>query len=370
MKYPVFAIIISMMIASSSHAFAQSVSAPSTDVIMQRLDALDKRNDALDKRNAKLESENAALRDRVRLLEVGKRNTATAASPTTQPPNGAAAMAMTTSSSGVAYKAPNLSPLVAYNWTGFYVGAHLGGGLAQKQWIDLDQSSPLGSPDVGSHKATGLLGGIQGGYNWQIGHLVLGVEGQYSFANLSGDHQNTSLVALDSTDINTGTETVVLGTQADRFSTRVDGIATIAGRIGFASDPIDRTLFYATGGAAFAKDKYTLQTGVAALECVTPSGGSSTCSPVGGYASLNGSQNRWGWMVGAGLEHGLTENWSAKIEYNYLDFGTKTISLQGTGCFSVGEVLTCAPETRNFNVNQNIQLIKLGINYRFNGGDH
>ena len=235
-----------------------------------------------------------------------------------------------------------------------------------KQWADLDQSLP----DVGSHKATGLLGGIQGGYNWQIGHLVLGVEGQYSFANLNGDHGITSLIAFSSTDINTGDQTVFSGTLVDRFSTKVDGIATIAGRIGFASDPIDRTLFYATGGAAFAKDKYALQTVGAGLECFTPSGGSSTCSLVGSNFSLSGSQNRWGWIVGAGLEHGLTENLSANVEYNYLDFGKKTVSLQGNGCsFTLG-VPDCGPVTRNFNVNQNIQLIKFGINYRFNWGDH
>jgi outer membrane immunogenic protein len=362
MKYPVFAIIISMMIASSSHAFAQS--APSTDVIMQRLDALDKRNDALDKRNAKLESENAALRERVRLLEVGKRNIATAASPPPQPPNGASAMAMTTSAVGAAYKAPNASPVVAYNWTGFYVGAHLGGGLAQKQWTDLDSSSPLGSPDMGSHKATGLLGGIQGGYNWQIGHLVLGVEGQYSFANLNGDHQNTITLG----DFGISTISGVL-TKAERFSTKVDSIATIAGRIGFASDPIDRTLFYAKGGAAFAKDKYAGQSTASAFECI----GISPCSTlsIGGNDSVSGSQNRWGWMVGAGLEHGLTENWSAKIEYNYLDFGTKTVTLQGTSCLSSGGVTLCQPATpANYNIQQNIQLITLGINYRFNGGNH
>jgi phage shock protein A len=61
---------------------------------MQRLDALDKRNEALDKRNARLESENAALRDRMRLLEAGKRNPSTTASLTKPAPSSASAMAM------------------------------------------------------------------------------------------------------------------------------------------------------------------------------------------------------------------------------------------------------------------------------------
>ena len=107
MKYPVLAIIAAIMIAGSGHAFAQSTSISSTDVIIQRLDALDKRN-------AKLESENTALRDRVRLLETGRRNAATASPPTTKPPSGqpqpwtssAAAISSTaTNSYASAYKA-------------------------------------------------------------------------------------------------------------------------------------------------------------------------------------------------------------------------------------------------------------------------
>jgi outer membrane immunogenic protein len=350
MKYPVFAIIISMMIASFSHAFAQSVSAPSTDVIMQRLDALDKRN-------AKLESENAALRERVRLLEVGKRSTAAAAPlPTTQPSGGSSAMAMVTKpSDGAVYKSPTPSPMISYNWSGFYVGAHLGGGLANMQWTDPDPT--IG--DLGSHNATGPLGGIQGGYNWQMGRLVLGVEGQYSFANLKGDHENTNPFAFDN-----GVGLIQTGAVVRRFFTKVDDIATIAGRIGFASDPIDRTLFYAKGGAAFAKTNYNEQINVSEKNCLAP------CTVLNGNGSLNGSQNRWGWMVGAGLEHGLTENWSAKIEYNYLDFGTKTVSLQGTACITSGGTTLCQPSSGNYNIAQNIQLITLGFNYRFNGGDH
>jgi outer membrane immunogenic protein len=329
---------------------------------MQRLDALDKRNEALDKRNARLESENAALRDRMRLLEAGKRNPSTTASLTKPAPSSASAMAMVpkSSTSGM-YKAPIAYPPAAYNWTGFYVGAHLGGGLASKQWTDLGTDLDPTSVDAGSHKATGPLGGIQGGYNWQIGHLVLGVEGQYSFANLSGDHQDTTLIGFDFGSL------FVISTQANRYSTKVDSIATIAGRIGFASDPIDRTLFYATGGVAFARDKYAVQSTVSGIEC-SPAAAAVNCFPVFGTSSLSGSQNRQGWMVGAGLEYGLTENWSAKVEYNYLDFGTKTVSLQGNQCVTILGGTDCRPASGNFNVNQNIQLIKLGINYRFNLG--
>jgi outer membrane immunogenic protein len=347
MKFPVIAVIISMMLAGSSHAVAQSASAPSTDVIMQRLDALDKRN-------ARLESENAALRDRMRLLEAGKRNPSTTASLTKPAPSPASALAMVpkSSTSGV-YK--------AYNWTGFYVGAHLGGGLASKQWTDLGTDLDPQSVDAGSHQATGPLGGIQGGYNWQMGHLVLGVEGQYSFSKLSGDHQDTTPF------VGAAGNQFGVGTLASRYSTKVDGIATLAGRVGFASDPIDRTLFYVTGGAAFARDKYALQQNGSSINC-QPVGGATGCFPASLNGTFSGSQDRWGWMAGAGFEYGLTENWSAKVEYNYLDFGSKIVSLQGRSCsFALGTTF-CQTGSENVNVNQNIQLIKLGINYRFNLG--
>ena len=344
MKNLILAIIAIAMTAVSNHALAQSASVPSADVIMQRLDALDKRN-------AKLESENTALRERVRLLEVGKRSAPSAvasAAPTvvaSTPPTASSAMAMAT-------KAPMAPGAAPYSWTGFYVGAHLGGGISGSQWSDPTTLQV----DQGSHNATGLLGGIQGGYNWQMGHLVLGVEGQYSFADLNGDHDNASAASA------TGAANSVLATGADRFSTKINGIATIAGRVGFASDAIDRTLFFAKGGAAYARGHFGDQEIFAEISCFAP------CVTFNGTESLGANANHWGWVVGAGLEYGLTQNWSAKIEYNYMDFGTKTITLAGTQCVSNGLTSLCQPGTSNQDVRQNIQTVTLGINYRFNPG--
>jgi outer membrane immunogenic protein len=344
MKYPIFAIIIPMMIAGSSHAVAQSITAPSTDAIVQRLDALDKRN-------AKLESENAALRDRVRLLEIGKRKTvADVPPPSTKPKGPDSAMAMMPKSYA---KAPGAIPMVApYDWTGFYIGASAGGGIADKRWSD-PTSSP---PDLGSHKATGWLAGVQGGYNWQRGNLVLGVEGTYHFADMRGDHQNTNTVTISSDGA------LALATLSDRYATKIDGLATIAGRVGFASDPIDRTLFYAKGGAAYVKESFT-QTRNAG-ELLFPADVSPAA--LNFSATSTGSDNRWGWLAGLGLEHGLTENWSAKIEYDYLDFGTRSVGLSGIGCISAGAASACQPVTSKVNIQQNMQLLTLGINYRFN----
>ena len=344
-----------VMVAGCNAAAAQSPS--SSEAILQRLDAIDKRN-------AKLESENAALRERVRVLERGHHNTAADARRPSPTPAGAqpkeatkdatSAMAMMPKYAGPAYKAPPAIP-AAYSWTGFYVGANAGGAIGDSQWSD----PTLTPPELGSHKMTGWLGGFQAGYNWQTGHLVLGAEGTYHFSDLRGDHQNITVAAL-------GPPVALpqFGTSTDRFSTRIDGIATLAGRIGFASDSLDRTLFYAKGGAAYASGSAAQATNAGVLFF----GGGPAPQVITFTGNRTGSDNRWGWMAGLGLEQGLTENWSAKIEYDYLDFGTKSLRLSGTGCLASGGLQACGPSTSSFDVRQNAQLLMLGISYRFNNG--
>ncbi len=322
-----------------------------------------------------------------------------------------------------AYKAP--PPVVApvYNWTGFYIGGHFGGGWARKAWeerSDFDRGfgsvcfggleddiitrfafcpfedlshapgSAFGQNGfVGSHNAIGPLGGFQAGFNWQpLGsHWVFGIEGQYSFADLKGDHQNSisgSSIFFGGKTLEPVSEpfTVVTnGTINDRFSTKVTGIATIAGRIGITSDLFDRTLFYVKGGAAYARDQYRVNSQFSANSCIEGlitrliDDGGPICSAVNGTGSWSGNQNRWGWMAGIGLEFGLFGNWSAKIEYDYLGFGSRNVTLNGSAnasCVGVcGGLLVADPTfvfARDFRINENIQVIKLGLNYRFSWG--
>jgi len=76
------------------------------------------------------------------------------------------------------YKAP---PLVAatpvpFSWTGFFIGGHIGGGWGKKTWIDLGDDNS----DNTSYNVSGVLGGVQAGFNYQIASLVAGVEGDFS----------------------------------------------------------------------------------------------------------------------------------------------------------------------------------------------
>src|SRR3954454_18907010 len=205
---------------------------------------------------------------------------------------------------------------VIFTWTGFYFGAHGGAGWGRKE-VDIAPfpfgGVLVGPPDTALDISGGLAGG-QIGANYQAGSWVLGVEADASWADLTG---NSACI--------TGIAGVAANCRA-----RVDALGTFAGRLGFA---LDRVLFYGKGGAAFANDKYEINS----------------------IAAYRANEPRWGWMAGAGIEYSFTDNWSAKIEYNYLDFGTRALRFTDTtGSFFL-----------DTNIRERIHVAKAGINYRF-----
>jgi outer membrane immunogenic protein len=249
---------------------------------------------------------------------------------------------------------------VPYSWTGFYVGAHFGVGWGRKEWTGsgcdtFDGFSLCGPTKRGSHTATGPLGGVQTGFNWQTGYAVFGIEGQYSWANLKGDHQDTFSGVLPDPNV----PGPAIFTRSDRFATTIKGIATIAGRIGLTSWPNDRTLFYVKAGAAYVNEDYT-QSLNASIDRAC-----NGCDTVAN-GQLSASHSRWGWMAGIGVEYGLFDNWSAKVEYNYLDFGNESVTLVGSACASTRRTI-CGALSHALEVRQEIHLIKFGLNYRFGG---
>jgi outer membrane immunogenic protein len=228
------------------------------------------------------------------------------------------------------YKAP--PPVVApFSWTGFYIGVHVGAAWGTKEWdqrinvpavldgrVAVVPAFALESDS--SHTVNGFLGGGQVGFNYQAGWTVWGAEFQISGADVKG-RGNCGVSAL----WNCGT--------------KVDTIATLAARFGLTWD---RTLVYVKGGGAYAHDKFDLNLlGINIPGVIQPS-------------SL--SDNRFGWMVGTGVEVAIWGNWSAKVEYNYMDFGTKNYRFNTT---------PLTPVFDNFDITQRLHLIKFGINYRF-----
>jgi outer membrane immunogenic protein len=231
---------------------------------------------------------------------------------------GVAIAAVTAGSSAMAadlgapvYKAAPV-PL-APNWTGFYIGGNAGAGWGTSElWEPLTTGTdPFSGKDLSNANSSGFLGGGQVGYNYQVGWAVLGVEGSFDWSGIRGDGP-------------------VLGFET--FSAKTDWLATAAGRVG---GTIDRALLYAKGGAAWADDKYSLF--------------------LPGSFGDNASNTRVGGLIGAGIEYAFAPNWSGKIEYNYIDFGDRSVTFSGTDpAFIEG-------------VRENISTVTVGVNYRFGG---
>ena len=226
-----------------------------------------------------------------------------------------------------AYKAaPMAAPVAFYNWSGFYIGGHVGGGWGTEGSTELAPGTvafPTGTVFT-SHDTSGFLGGVQGGFNWQgQSPLVIGVEGEYSWADLSGTASTTSTV---NGFVTTSTA-------------RTRDIAMATGRVGYAAN---NWLFFAKGGWAWVQG--------------TSSGTGVTGRGVF-FDTTSSSTDRNGWIVGVGIEWGFAPNWSAKLEYNHADFGSTTVGVVS----SLG--------TTNFvSSSERIDIVKAGINYRFGWG--
>lgn len=140
------------------------------------------------------------------------------------------------------------------------------------------------------------------------------------------------------------------------FSSRTHEMATITGRVGYAWD---RLLFYGKGGAAYAHDNFVTTNSFGINNAFLGCNNGVVGTLVG--CNTAGSADMWGWTAGGGLEWAFTPNWSAMIEYDHYGFGTKTVVMSVTNN-------SFAVTPANLNVSQNIDAVKVGINYRFWSG--
>jgi outer membrane immunogenic protein len=185
---------------------------------------------------------------------------------------------------------PAPAPYVAYNWTGFYIGPEIGGGWGSETVTVVEAAGP--SFPVGSTHSTdysGFLGGVYGGYNYQINQFLVGIEGDYTWADLTGDSTEVSPFTGD----------------IEHNNVTVDWIATATGRLGYAAN---NWLFYAKGGWAWAGFN----------------GNSTLSNPAQTETIVQSvsSSNRDGWTVGGGIEWGFSQHMSFKLEYDYVKFNT------------------------------------------------
>ncbi|WP_234682853.1 outer membrane protein [Bradyrhizobium monzae] len=196
--------------------------------------------------------------------------------------------ATTASAADYALQAPPLAPLT-FNWTGCYIGAHLGGGAS----VDRTINSAGGTVDFGTG---GFIGGGQAGCDHQFAsNWVVGAEGRAAWSSLSSQHgSNVRFPALGN---------LVVPSQ---FGLKNDFLASVTARFGYAYG--SGWLFYGRGGVAWTHEKID----------------DAYISPATGFAvDPSASVMRAGWTLGAGVEWAFASSWSANVEYNYHDFGTK-----------------------------------------------
>ncbi len=233
--------------------------------------------------------------------------------------------------------APQAVAPPAYDWSGIYIGAHVGGG-----WATNDLSDPgiglvalalPGFPVVQTTDSSGILGGVQAGWNYQFGRFILGTELDFSWADVNGTNASTFAVGVGGA-----------GTSITRTLTAdTNWIGTSTLRLGYAHD---RWMFYSKVGVAYDHTKYT-----SVWVANGPGGG-----PIFGGT---GSKTQVGWTVGFGAEWAFWNNWSAKLEYDFMDFGSKTIPINGTlGVGGPGASFGLVNE-------QTINEVKFGLNYKF-----
>ena len=233
----------------------------------------------------------------------------------------------------MAYKSAPPAP----SWTGFYIGANGGAGTGTTQSnvnvggatvTTLGTITTLGvtglTLPLSSYSLTGFLGGVQAGYNWQTGPFVLGIEGDFDGATFQGS-----------------TSCIILYT----CSAKHDWVGDITARLGVVA--FDKALIYVKGGAAWADSSHSLSASFSTTTATASISGSATDTAVGG-------------LLGMGIEYGFLPHWSAKIEYDYIQFANQNVNatLTATGA-TVGTVAL------PLQITELVQFVKAGVNYHF-----
>jgi outer membrane immunogenic protein len=215
-----------------------------------------------------------------------------------------------------AYRAPPPVAAPYYNWTGIYFGGFVGADWGKS---DAALLAPL-TGTVGIN-GSGVLAGATVGANYQVGYWVFGIEADHAWTNYKGSVGCSQGAA------------VALFT----CHSTMDSIGTLTGRLGYAWD---RVLVFAKGGGAWSR------------------GEANITENIRGQTVAIAPDNRSGWTVGGGLEFGFLGPWSAKVEYDYADFGTKRVTFTDVNFGTTAQV----------DLKEHVHMVKFGLNYRLGYG--
>ena len=206
------------------------------------------------------------------------------------------------------YPVKAVVPVVpVFSWTGFYLGANVGYGWGNNNYDYRNAIGVAYNYNIGG--GDGWVGGGQIGYNYQFANnVVLGVEADIDWTGIG----NTNLITVGP-----------LANGINNNGATLDYFGTIRARVGYA---FDRVLPYITGGAAWGHTSF------------------------GTYYGADTSSTNWGWTIGAGVEYAITNNFTAKIEYLYVDLGGNNYNFTNGG---------------SLNTSFDMSVLKAGVNYKF-----
>jgi outer membrane immunogenic protein len=209
-------------------------------------------------------------------------------------------------------------PAPVFTWTGFELGLDIGGGAGRTS-VNLP-------PFSASYADGGVFGGLLVGFNYQLmGPIVVGVQGEYNFAGITG---NTSAIPLN------------------YLSTSIREFGSADARIGAA---FDRLLVYAIGGFAYGDIRNAIN-----FQGIPGAPGPVAGFPINRFFAAN----RYGFDVGGGLEYNFYGNWTARAEYRYYNWGTRGFNDAGFG----GLVSNSIP---NHTSKETLQTGRIALTYKF-----
>jgi outer membrane immunogenic protein len=267
-------------------------------------------------------------------------------------------------------KAPAYSPPPpVLSWTGFYVGGTVGGGWDKEavnyspndyigaQVVNGTGGFPLEQPMANGYRVrqSGVVGGLELGYNWQFApNWLLGLETDFSFSGMNGSTSGTTNFQGNGGGI-VQTQTVTARQDTDWFG-------TVRGRAGWLATP--NLLLFGTGGLAYGRVVDSAQYVINGPPLIITFSGppfthSAVCPDNTVCFAGSSSKTRMGWTAGGGGEWRFDQHWSAKLEYQFIDFGTETVRVTALN----GGGLT--PGSFNALFHDRFNVVRAGLNYRF-----
>lgn len=215
-------------------------------------------------------------------------------------------------------------------WSGFYIGGNIGYGGGRSD-TTFAPNFVAAVPTTLSFNEGGAFGGGQIGYNWRSGSFVYGLEADIQKSDVSGSTRRSPI--LDTFGALRGPDTFL------STSGKLDWFGTVRVRAGILAAP--NVLLYVTGGYAYGKIDDRAETNF------RNDGGAIYLSDF--------SSTRSGYTVGAGGEWAFASNWSAKLEYLYLNLGNRS-SIAALPPFEVA-----------YGFHSDYHLGRIGLNYHFGG---